>query len=165
MITFLFIIVIIIFIVSYNKKDKRIENADEKIQELPPIHFFSRQQNTGARFWSGELFESNGNVLREFNYNHGFLTLSMKNGKRVSDLLSAMTVRFEKLQGVTYITVKSKGSKVRIIMLGNFSDSQWETMIEVLMLAGTTYGASIFGSAYKNINRATLAIKIISKLS
>lgn len=164
MFTLLFIILIVIVIVSYNTKDKRVENADEKIQELPPIHFYSKHQDSGARFWTGELFQSNGNILKEFNYCQGMLTLTMKNGDSLSGLLSAMTVRFEKVSFDIYITVNLDGKKVKIIEVGNFSDSQWETMIEVLMLAGTTYGAGIFSSAYKNMSRANLVLKIISKL-
>lgn len=164
MITLTIIILVIWAIYAYNKKDKRSNDADEKIQELPPIHYHSQEHDSGKRFWTGELFESNSNVLLDFNYKNGYLTLKTKSGKVISGLLSTMSVRFDKYCGETHITVKSNGNKIEISKLGNFTDDQWETMIGVLLLAGTTYGAEIFSSWYKNMSKANIALKIISKL-
>ena len=164
MITLLFIALIVWVIYAYNKKDERSSDADERIQELPAILYHSKEQDSGKRFFTGELFESNKNVLLDFNYNNGFLTLTMKSGNKVSGLLNQMSVRFEKLMGETYITVKANNNKVKIIKLGNFTDAQWENMIGVFLLAGTTYGSEIFSSMYKNLSRANIILKIISKL-
>ena len=164
MFTLTIIIIIVVLIFAYNKKDKRSVDADEQIQELPPIHFQSQQHDSGKRFWTGELFESNSHVLLDFNYKNGYLTLKAKNGKEISGLLSAMSVRFDKCYGETHIIVKSNGDKIEINKLGNFTDDQWETMIGVLLLAGTTYGADLFSYWYKNMSKANIALKIISKL-
>ena len=158
------VIIIVVLIFAYNKKDKRSFDADEQIQELPPIHFRSQQHDSGKRFWTGELFESNSNVLLDFNYKNGYLTLKTKSGKEMCGLLSAMSVRFDKYCGETHIAVKSNGDKIEITKIGNFTDDQWETIIGVLLLAGTTYDADIFSSWYKNMSKANIALKIISKL-
>ena len=115
-----------------------------------------------------ELFENNKNVLDDFNYNNGILSLRTKSGKSISDVLNNMTVRFEKFQTETYITIKSNGNEFQITKLGNFSEKQWETMIGVFMLAGTTYGSEIFSAKYNNLDKAKIAlqvIKIVSQLS
>ena len=164
MITLTIIVLVVLAIYAYNKKDKRSNDADEKIQELPPIHYRSKKHDSGKRFWTGELFESNSNVLLDFSYGNGYLTLKTKSGEVIRGLLSAMSVRFDQYCGQTHITVKSNGNKIEIIKLGNFSDDQWETMVGVLLLAGTTYGADIFSSWYKNMGKANIALKIISKL-
>ena len=114
---FFFFFIVICFIlfvaalISHGKKDKRAVDADEKIAELPPIHFHSLQHDSSQRFWSGELFENNKNVLDDFNYNNGILSLRTKSGKSISDVLNNMTVRFEKFQTETYITIKSNGNE------------------------------------------------------
>ena len=164
MITLGIILIIVLMIYAYNKKDKRSNDADEKIRELPPIHYHSIDQDIGKRFWTGELFEVDSNVLKDFNYSNGVLTLTTKKGIMVSGLLSEMVVRFTKMNGVTVITVKSNGKTLEVTKLGNFTDSQWETMIRILLLAGTTYGADIFSDAYKNMSKANMVLKIISKL-
>ena len=164
MVTLLVIIGIICLIISYNSKDKRSSSADQQIHELPPIHFHSLRNSTAKKFLTLELFESNKAILEDFNYNNGYLTLTMRNGKSISGPLNQMTVRFEKMSGFIVITVSSQRRKVQFSNYDNFTADQWDTIISVLMLAGTTYGAYIFGSTYKNMNRATLAMKIISKL-
>lgn len=171
---FFFFFIVICFIlfvaalISHGKKDKRAVDADEKIAELPPIHFHSLQHDSSQRLWSGELLESNHNVLDDFNFKNGVLALRTKSGKCVSGLLNNMTVRFEKIRTDTYITIRSDRNEIQIHILGNFLEKQWETMIGVLMLAGTTYGSEIFSAKYNNLDKAKIAlqvIKIVSQLS
>lgn len=164
MITLGLIIIIIIAIVSYNKKDKRPANADAQISQLPPIRLCSSQEGTGSRFISGELFESDSNVLREFRHEHGNISIVMKNGKTLSAPLRYITVRAEKVGAAYTLTVSYSNNKITISKIGNFSSTDWDTIIGVLSLAGTTYGMEIFGSTYKNISRAATVAKIISKL-
>ena len=155
---------IVASIKEYNTKDKRSDTSDQKIQELPPIHIHSLRNSTGKKLLTMEFFESNNAILEDFNYNNGYLTLTMRNGKSITGLLSQMAVRFTDNNGFIAVSVKSNGKEVSFSKLDNFTADQWDTIINVLMLAGTTYGSNIFGSAYKNMKRANLVMKIISKL-
>lgn len=62
-----------------NKKDKRQKDADEKIKELPSIRYKVPTREKTGRLWSGELFETDGSILDEFEYSCGILTLKMRN--------------------------------------------------------------------------------------
>ena len=167
-IIFLVVLCFIIFVVtliSYSKKDKRAADADEKIAQLPPIHFHSQVHDSGQRLWSGELFENKENVLDDFNYNNGILSLTNKGGKSISGVLNNMSVRFQNIRSAIYITIRSNGNEMQISKVGNFSDKQWETMIGVFMLAGTTYGSNIFSSMYSNLSKVNIALKVIKLVS
>ena len=170
MFTFLVIVGTIFFIYlgikGDNTPDKRSEDADSQIENLPPISFYSPFSSDKAkRLATGELLYGSRNVLESFKYQNGILTLKMRNGGNISGALKNAEVRFVDNRGEITITVNMSGNKVTIIKFGNFKDREWETMINVLMLAGKTYGASIFGSAYKNLKRATLVAKIIKAIS
>ena len=168
MITFIILITIVAIyctIKAQNTADKRSATADRQIQELPPIHFHSQKTSTVNKILSLEFFESKDGILEDFRYNNGNLTLTLRSGQQLSGRLDQLAVRFEKISGLTVISVGySDKNKITFSQYNNFTDNQWDTIINVLMLAGTTYGAYIFGSTYKNINRANLVMKVLSKL-
>ena len=165
LIILLTIISIVCIIKSQNTKDKRDPSADQQIQQLPPIHFHSLKNSTGKKLLSLEFFETNDAILEDFNFNNGYLKMTMRNGHRVSGPLNLMGVRFEKVSGFIVISAAdSQGNQVQFTKLDNFTANQWDTIISVLMLAGTTYGNYIFGSFYKNANKAALVMRILSKL-
>ena len=163
MITLTLIILVIIFIIGYNKKDKRPSNADAQIGQLPPIHLRARTDGTAGRLWTGELLESDSNILKEFRHNNGIITLILKTDIGLQAPLKDLIVRAEKSTNI-YISVTYEGQKITFVKIGNFTSDEWDTIISVLSLAGTTYGMDIFGSTYKNISRAATIVKIISKL-
>ena len=164
MFTLFIIIIVIVVVIASNKKDKRPKDADEKIKELPPIHYKVPAKDKTGRFWSGELFEFDGCILDEFEYNSGLLTLKMRDGKRLVGLLSDAVVKFNKSSDGTTFNVKLDKKEVEFCKLDTFTKEEWEVIINVLLLAGTTYGKGIFGKTYKNISRSALIMKIISKL-
>ena len=44
------------------------------------------------------------------------------------------------------------------------TDAEWDVIIRLLMLAGTTHNIAIMGSAYKNANMVASIIKALNKL-
>ncbi len=164
MITLTIIIIIFVIIVS-NTKDKRSPDADEKIQELPPIHFHSLQHDSSKRLLTGELMVSDYYILSDFNYENGILTLTTKKGEKLSGQLTSMEVRFIRDSGKFFITVVFLKNQLQFYKVGNFTEDQWEIMTGVLMLAGTTYGSGEFKSFSKAANRTEIALKILSKLT
>lgn len=164
MFTLLIIIAVIWVVVAANRKDKRPKDADEKIQELPAIHYKAPVKDKAGRFWSGELLETDSSILDEFNYDNGFLTLKMRDGKKLCGRLSDTVVTFSKMSFSTYFEIKVGKEKVSFAKLETFTKDEWDVIIGVLLLAGTTYGRDIFSSTYKNLSRANLVLKIISKL-
>lgn len=169
MITLIIIIIVAYIIyacVKSAKPDKRCETADEQIADLPYIHFYSPfQKDKSKRFSSGELFSLSANVLETFTHKDGLLTLKMRDGKCISGALKNAEVAFAEIQNSIQINVKLSGKTVEIEKIGNFTEEQWDTMIDVLMLAGKTYGTDIFGGSHKNMKKALLVAKIIKAVS
>ena len=165
--TIIIIIAYVIYAVSKSQKpDKRSATADEQIAELPLINFYSPYFNEKSkRLSTGELFALSSMVLELFNYEDGILTLKMRDGKKISGLLKNAEVTFQEVKDSIQIDVKLCNQKVEIDKIGNFTDDQWDTMIDVLMLAGKTYGNDIFGDAHKNMKKSMLVLKIIKGVS
>lgn len=169
MCTFFFILVIILviaYIIEKNKTpDKKSSNYEQDIINLPDINMYhSGEMDYGWRvcFWPSADKVS----LYSICYKNHILTLNMKNGDSISGRLEDMTVRFYKLKNMPYCAEVKLGNKTVDVAWTSslFTDSEFETIFQILMLAGTTYDASIMSSASRNLNSAIGKAQAVMKI-
>lgn len=142
MITVIIIILIIIVIkvsTTPDKKDKQVIK-----NEINNLSNFSLQAKSISKF--EEWNYSKECILDSFMYNNGAVRLVTKDGQILFGLLSELSVRFtiNKLRQIE-IYIEKKGSKtMHLFEMGCFDKNEWRIIYQVLSLAETTYGTSIF---------------------
>lgn len=163
-------VTVIIFVVAYvidkNKEpDKKSSNYEQEIINLPDINMYhSGEMDYG---WRVCLWPSADKAsLNSLHYKNHILTLNMKNGDSISGRLEDMTVRFYKLKNMPYCAEVKLGNKTVDVAWASslFTDSEFETIFQILMLAGTTYDASIMSSASRNLNSAIGKAQAVMKI-
>lgn len=163
MITLIIIILIICLICAF-KKDKHNKMEDDAaISRIPPFTVYARPMSAMSKFLNFAVSKSE--LLHSFSYSDGMVTIVMQNGQSLTYPLNLLSVRFDKCNGTVYYTLKSDRQKVSFYYTTNITNAEWDAINNVLCLAGTTYGRSIFSKQYKYLGYANTAIKAIKALS
>ncbi len=173
MITLLFIFLIIFVIVKIiNPADKKSEKQkakdDQALTELPDICL--KGKSLGKWEKALNLCPKDKETLDVFEYRRSdrSITIKVKNGDTISCPLEQLDVNFEKvvgMYGMYEFKVSHEKRKIKFYNFDNvFSKKEYDVIIGVLWLAGTTHNREIMGSTYKNMSRAATVIKILSKL-
>ena len=168
----LLIIIFIVFVIYQaiknpsDKKSKKEEIHDEEeISKLPNINFKGKPLTS----WEcvANMFPRKNGILDVFMYNSSDRSIYMRmlDGRSISCPLSKLDVSFDKVNPLFRFYVTDGNTKFSFYNFAYvFSEKQYEVIIGVLLLAGTTHNKSIMGSTYKNMSRAATVIKIMSKL-
>ena len=159
----LLIIIFIVFVIYQaiknpsDKKSKKEEIHDEEeILKLPNINFKGKPLTS----WEcvANMFPRKNDILDVFMYNSS-------DGRSISCPLSKLDVSFDKVNPLYRFYVTDGNTKFSFYNFAYvFSEKQYEVIIGVLLLAGTTHNKSIMGSTYKNLSRISTIVKILSKL-
>lgn len=160
----LFIIFIIICVIMMSKKDKHDAAEDAvAISNLPSFTIHAKPMSTASKILNLAVMKSQ--LVRSFSYANEYVTIVMENGDRLHSSLGAMSVQFEKTNGMISYTVKGNGSKVSFYQTTNISNKEWDAINSVLCLAGTTWGRDIFSKEAKYAGYVNIALKAIKALS
>lgn len=138
---------------------------EEKTASLPDIYIKGKTLSSWEKALAG--FPAKTNVLDIFKYNSSdrSVYLKMLDGRSISCPLSQLDVTFDKM-GVTYrFVVTDKRTKFSFYQYEYvFTNDQYNVIIGVLLLAGTTHNKSIMGSAHKTLSNVATIVKFLSKL-
>ena len=168
----LLIIIFIVFVIYQaiknpsDKKSKKEEIHDEEeISKLPNINFKGEPLTS----WEcvANMFPRKNGILDVFMYNSSDRSIYMRmlDGRSISCPLSKLDVSFDKVNPLFRFYVTDGNTKFSFYNFAYvFSEKQYEVIIGVLLLAGTTHNKSIMGSTYKNLSKISTIVKIISKL-
>lgn len=168
---FSLVFILIYCIVEKNKKpDKKSANYEQEIINLPEINMYaSGDLDTG---WKMCLWPSADKAsLVHLHYKNHILSLKMKSGDYISGRIEDMIVRFYKTKNMPYCANVKLGNRELDIAWASslYTDAQYETIFHILMLAGTTYDASIMSQASRNfasnVSKAQAVMKIIKFLN
>lgn len=134
------------------------------ISKLPQVNIVGKQMSSFTRFMN--LAYGKSSVLKRFNYNAGIVTFQMESGKSITSPLSDLTVRFDKTEGILYFEIKnSKRQKIKFHKTSNFTNDQWDVIINILCLCPNTYGKDLFGKTSKTLGNINTVLKIIKHLN
>lgn len=162
MITLLIIFVIICSIMAY-KKDKHNPKQDEyELSRIPSFSIHAKEMGTFSKILN--LAVDKSELLQSFSYSNQTISILMQNGKVLTAPLRDLSVDFAKNQGPVTYTIRGHGKKLSFYQTTNISNTEWEAINSVLVLAGSTRGRGIFSKGAKRANNILAAIKIINKL-
>lgn len=171
MITLSIFIIIVVFIVviksnSADKKSKKDKLRDEeKVANLPDINLKGKKLTSWER--TANLFPAKNDILDVFKYNSldKSIFLQMLDGRSIYCPLNELNVTFDKVSSLNRFVVTDGKTKFSFYNYDYvFTAKEYEVIICVLLLAGTTHNKSIMGNAYKNLSRANTILKILSHL-
>lgn len=170
MFTLLIIFIFICFIISLfvnpaDKKSKKEKAKDDQaLMELPDIHMKGKKLEK----WENalNLFPNEKEILDVFEYHRAdkSVTIKVLSGEGISCPLAQIDVTFNKVAGRYEFIVSHEKKSIKFYDYSVFTPKEYDVIIGVLWLAGTTHNRQIMGSTYKNMSRAATIIKILSKL-
>ena len=112
------------------------------------------------------MWPSDKDVLKWVKYTSSTrnIYLEMKDGRHVSCPLSQLDVTFDRINKLNRFVISNGPTFSFYEYAYVFTDAEWDVIIRLLMLAGTTHNIAIMGSAYKNANMIASLIKALNKL-
>lgn len=169
MLTLTIIILVLIIVIKSNSVDKKNKKEklrdEEKIAHLPDIDFKGKELTSWER--AADLFPSKKDILDIFKYNSldKSVYLQMLDGRSICCPLNELNVTFDKVSSLNRFVVTDGKTKFSFYNYDYvFTAKEYEVIICVLLLAGTTYNKSIMGNAYKNLSKANTVLKILSHM-
>lgn len=158
------IVIFIVAICSMHSKDKKskkqLEKNEEILAKLPDIYYTA----TDSFFGNLEVFH--------YTSSNRSIYLKKKGDELISCPLSQLDVFFYKeTRVIKHYRITCKNGSKEITFYGSvsgdgmgFTKEQWEVIYSTLTLAGVTRNVAIMGKSYKNMEKATTVLKILSKL-
>lgn len=173
MCTAIFIIVVIVVIVmicSSKKKDKRPENYDNEVNNLPNVEYHSREMSGTDKALN--LWPNDSKLLDYFSFRNGILYLRMRNCQTLSGPIRQFSADFSPLDGGNYqVDLKFNGRNMRVFTYYHlFPDDEWYHIIAYLMYCGETRGVEKISGDKKTgalevLKGVNAGIKIFNALS
>lgn len=166
---FILLMAFLIWNVFQNPADKKSKKQaikdEEKTASLPDIYIKGKALSSWEKALDG--FPAKNDILDVFKYNSSdrSVYLKMLDGRSISCPLSQLDVTFDKM-GVTYrFVVTDKRTKFSFYQYDYvFTSDQYNVIIGILLLAGTTHNKAIMGSAHKTLSNVATIVKFLSKL-
>ncbi|MCR5395111.1 MAG: hypothetical protein K6E86_06940 [Bacteroidales bacterium] len=171
MITFFILCIVasILIVKAANNKKRSPQEEEERREEiakLPDIYLNAKTLTSGEKALN--LWPRDVDVLQTLEFKSGTnnIYLKMKDGRSILCDIDDLEMHFSKTNGVIRFEARYNGTGFSFYQYAYyFSDKEWDIIINLLSLAGTTHGAYVLGSAFKNIKRAQTAMKIIKALN
>lgn len=170
MLTFLFIVLMVYLIVraisnpADKKSAKKLAMIETQTAQLPDISLCANEMSSWQK--AANLWPSDKDVLKRVKYTSSTrnIYLEMKDGRHVSCPLSQLDVTFDRINKLNRFVISNGPTFSFYEYAYVFTDAEWDVIIRLLMLAGTTHNIAIMGSAYKNANMIASLIKALNKL-
>ncbi len=159
MITFIIIVALIyLFYKEVTTPDQKgsQEDIEAAINQLPEIHLKGKPVSGLNSFFYGK-----GYSLDRFDFQNGYLTMSLQNGKVFSGLLKNYTFRFENSRGIININLDINGKSTTFSYVeGLFTKDEWTAICGVMLCAGKTYKASVIQNQFGTMSKLQAAAKV-----
>lgn len=146
------------------KSKKQIALDADKKANLPDIYLKGKRLGSWEK--AANLFPGDRDILDIFQYRSSdrSVYLKMLDGRSITCPLSQLDVTFDKATIYRFVIRHNKTSFSFYQFDYVFKKEEYDVIIGVLLLAGTTHNRGIMGSTYKNTAKAATIIKILSKL-
>lgn len=164
MLTFCFIIFMVVCVIKMAQKDKHNEEEDaNEISQLPSFHVEAKPMSTFSKVVNLAIIPKN--LLQSFSYSNGSVSIATQSGQMIQSSLRDLFVDFEKANGNITYTIKCGRKKISFYQTTNISNQEWNAINSVLCLAGSTRGRNMFSKEAKYAGMINMALKAIKALS
>ncbi len=168
MITFIIIFAIVYGVIMTFSNDKsqkdQIRDA-KKAMQLPDYYFQGKTLSSAER--AANLWPNDKDILDIFQFSSAdsSIYLKMKDGRSISCPLSKLEVHFNKWGNLYRFVCIYGGTEFSFYQYDYvFTKEQYDTIINVLLLAGTTHGRLVVSSFNKTLSKVNTAAKVLNKL-
>lgn len=132
----LFIVIVVVLLLVFKPRQKEQKEIEKMVTNTPRLYLKGKEV-TG---WKAFLdLASDAETIATFLYENGYVTITMRNGKRYSSHLSNMAFSKWKQKGVVfYECVFGKERLYSHKMNFVFTDEEWKQIFDILYMSATT---------------------------